>query len=145
MAQNIIAKNKVLSKKAQSTSDIFKYLLAGLFSVVILAAGYITFNMMKERACNAEIAEFEIGLKGVDKYTRGGQKEFQSHSAPCGSEQIYFFDMGKNINTEIFNETPILQDAVKGKSNNIFLVKEKKFDTHPNPSNLTPRNAPSPS
>ena len=114
------------SRKAQFIGEVFKYGLVGIVSVIILIAGYSMLNTVKERACKTEISKFEIDLKGIDKSLRAGAKELQSHQVPCKADEIYFFDLGKETDTENFNETPVMQDSLKSRSNNVFLVKENE-------------------
>ncbi|MBI2658747.1 hypothetical protein HYX05_01430 [Candidatus Woesearchaeota archaeon] len=117
-------KGMMKPKKAQIIGEVFKYGMVGVFSIVILIAGYKLVNVVKERACNTEIAKFEIDLRNLDKSVRFGAKELRSSDAPCKADSIYFFDLNKTINPENFKSIPIIKDTLKSKgNNNIFLVK----------------------
>ncbi|MBS3105870.1 hypothetical protein J4234_06470 [Candidatus Woesearchaeota archaeon] len=112
-------------RKAQIIGEVFKYGMVGVFSVVILIAGYNLVNVVKERACKTEIAKFEIDLRNLDKSVRFGAKELQSYDVPCKADQIYFFDLNRNINSKDFKEIPIIKDSIESSgNNNVFIVKE---------------------
>ena len=114
--------------KAQMAGDVLKYLLIIFASSVILIAGYMTVNTVKDRACKAEIGKFEIDLHGIEQNLRFGQKELMAYNAPCGVDQIYFFDKNKEVNPEIFDDNPIIRNSIESKSqNNIFLVNGYTF------------------
>jgi len=114
-------------KKAQFVGEIFKYALVGIVSVAILVAGYKMVQIVKDRACRADIAKFEIDLKGIDKTLRAGTKELKSFEAPCDADKIYFFDLNKKTNPDDFNDIPLIKDSLKtGSNNNVFLVKESE-------------------
>jgi len=113
------------SRKAQLIGEPFKYMLVGLFSIIVLVAGYKMINEVRNRACKTEMAKFEIDLMDIDKSLRFGAKELRSYSVPCNIDKIYFFDLNKKINPEIFNNTPLIKDTLKsGGNNNVFLVEE---------------------
>ena len=112
-------------KKAQITEEVFKYAIVAAVSLVILIAGYGIVNVVKERICRTEIAKFEIDLRNIDKSLRYGARELQRYDAPCKVDRIYFLDLDKKIDPEIFNDIPLMKDALKnGGSNNVFLVKD---------------------
>lgn len=118
-------RNIIKLKKGQLIGEIFKYILIGLFSILILIWGYKMVNTVKERACKAEISKFEIDLRDINKGLRFGTKELKNYPVPCKVEELYFFDLNKKVNPEYFNDTPILKDALQSAGNdNIFLVKE---------------------
>ncbi|MBI2656265.1 hypothetical protein HYX03_00825 [Candidatus Woesearchaeota archaeon] len=120
-----IEKKMIKPKKSQIAGEVFKYALIGVFSVIVLVAGYKMVNIVKDRACNTEIAKFEIELRNIDKSLRFGARELQSYDVPCNADQIYFFDLNKNIKAENFKEIPLIKDTLESKgNNNVFLVKE---------------------
>ncbi|MBI2650763.1 hypothetical protein HYX04_05650 [Candidatus Woesearchaeota archaeon] len=112
-------------KRAQIVEEVFKYAIVGVVSIAILIAGYKMVNVVKDRACKTEIAEFELELRNLDKSLRYGAKELQSHDVPCKVDKIYFFDINKDINPEDFKDIPIIKDTLKSKGDsNVFLVKD---------------------
>ncbi|MBI2558874.1 hypothetical protein HYW20_06130 [Candidatus Woesearchaeota archaeon] len=111
-------------KRGQAALDVFKYALAAFVSIAVLVAGYRMVSGVSEKSCNAEIAEFEIGMKGIDKSLHFGSRELQDINVPCKVDKIYFLDLNRNPEPEKFKETPIMEDALRsGINNNIFLVK----------------------
>ncbi|MBI2654215.1 hypothetical protein HYX02_05400 [Candidatus Woesearchaeota archaeon] len=115
----------IKQKKAQFVGEIFKYALVGFVSIAVLFAGYKMINAVKDRACQTELAKFEIELRGLDKGLRFGTKDLQSYDVPCKVDRIYFFDLNKKINPNDFRDAPLIKDSLKsGGSNNVFLVKE---------------------
>lgn len=112
------------SRKAQIIGEVFKYALLGFASVAILISGYRLVEIVKEKSCSAEIANFEIELRDLDKSLRFGAKELQTYDVPCKADKIYFFDLNKNTYPDEFKDTPILADSVKSRSSNVFLVKD---------------------
>lgn len=123
-------------KKAQIAGEVLKYSLIGVVSVMILIAGYRIVNVVKDRACGTEIAKFEIDMSGIDKSLRFGEKEEQSHSVPCNVDRIYFFDLSGNANYDFLNESPLMLDAVKSGSKNIFLIKDGEVKSSFNAGSL---------
>ena len=114
-------------KKSQLFSEAFKYILAGLFSILILIAGYKSISAIQQRSCAAEIKNFESELKSLDKNLRYGAKELKSYIVPCGAKNIYFFDLSGKIDLEQFNEVPLMKDSLNTSGNhNLFLVRENK-------------------
>lgn len=104
---------------------VLKYAIIGVFSIIIVIAGYKMISGINERACKTEIAKFEVELKNIDKSLRFGAKELQSYSVPCKVDKIYFFDLNKKIDPKIFKDIPIIKDALEsGTDHNIFLVNE---------------------
>ena len=116
-----------ITKKSQLFSEAFKYILAGLFSILILIAGYKSISAIQQRSCAAEIKNFESELKNLDKNLRYGTKELKSYVVPCGAKNIYLFDLSRKIDLEQFNKVPVMKDSLKTSGNhNIFLVRENK-------------------
>ncbi|MBI2657503.1 hypothetical protein HYX08_02300 [Candidatus Woesearchaeota archaeon] len=112
-------------KKAQLIGEVFKYGLVGVVSVFILILGYKMVSVVKERACNTEIAKFEIELRNLDKSLRYGTRELQTYDVPCKADRIYFFDLSKGIQPENFKDVPIIMDSLRtGGGDNVFVVKE---------------------
>src|SRR3989344_5309616 len=111
-------------KKAQITANVLNYVIVVFVSAIVLTGGYKTVSLVKERACNTEMAKFEIDLKKLDESVRFGAKDLQSHQTPCNVDQIYFLDLNRKTKPEYLKEVPIIEDALKSQSgNNIFLVK----------------------
>lgn len=119
-----IVKKMLKPKKSQIMGGVLKYGIVAFFSVIILLAGYKMVSIIREKACDTEMAKFEIELKGIADDIRFGQRELNNYPVPCGVEQIYFFDISKKIDSESFKDTPIMKDALKsGLRHNVFLIK----------------------
>lgn len=115
-------------RKSQAFSETFKYILAGVFSVLILIAGYKLISLVQQRSCAAEIKDFELELKDMDKSLRYATKEFKSYIVPCSARNIYLFDLSKTIDLEQFNKMPIMKDSLRTSRNkNIFLINGNKI------------------
>lgn len=123
----ILEKKYIRAKKAQIIGEVFKYLLVGAVSIIMLVAGYKLVLVVKERGCQAELAKFEVELKDIGRSLRFGEKELKIYDAPCNADKIYFFGNDKPVEPEIFNDIPIIKDSLKsGSQNNIFIVDEGK-------------------
>ncbi len=117
------------SRKAQLVGEVIKYALVGLFSVVIIVIGYNAINSVKNASCKTELSKFQIDLGNLGSGLRSGEKEEQSFSVPCDVDRIYMFGLGKNINYELINESPLVLDAVKSSSKNIFLLRNGELSS----------------
>ena len=115
------------NKKSQLISEVFKYILVGLFSVAIIIFGYRAVTSINEKGCKTEMAKFEIDIKGLGAGLRYGTKELQSFSVPCSIQKIYFIDSRKDIDLGRFDD-PLMKDSIKSVSNNIFLIKDGKLE-----------------
>ncbi|MBI2655949.1 hypothetical protein HYX06_06020 [Candidatus Woesearchaeota archaeon] len=114
-------------KKGEIYSSVIKYILMAFFSLVVLVAGFKGVTFIRDRACNAELANFEIELSGIDKELRFGAKEQKDFRIPCKTSQIYFFDLGKKINPNDFNSLPLIKNAIAtNSSKNVFIVDRGK-------------------
>lgn len=114
-------------KKGEIYSSVIKYILMAFFSLIILVAGLKGVGFIRDRACNAELANLEIELSGIDKDIRFGAKELKDFRIPCRTGQIYFFDLGKKINPGDFNNLPLIKNALAtGSSKNVFIVDRGK-------------------
>ncbi|MBI2124639.1 hypothetical protein HYT92_02495 [Candidatus Pacearchaeota archaeon] len=113
--------------KSQLFSETFKYILAGVFSVLILMAGYKSVRLVQHRSCAAEIKGFELELGDMGKSLRYATKELKSYVVPCGARSIYLFDLSRTIDLEQFNKLPIMKDSLRtSRNHNIFLIKENE-------------------
>ena len=116
-----------INNKSQVFSEAFKYILAGLFSVIILIVGYKSIDLIQQKRCAAEIKNFEYELKNMDKNIRYGAKELKSYLAPCSAKNIYLFDLSKKIDFGKLSKIPIMQDSLKASGNhNLFLIDNGK-------------------
>lgn len=114
-------------KKGEMYSSVIKYILMAFFSLVVLVAGFKGITFIRDMACNAELANFEIELSGIDKELRFGVKELKDFRIPCKTGQIYFFDLGKKINPDDFNSLPLIKNAIAtNSSKNVFIVDRGK-------------------
>ncbi len=104
-------------------SEVFKYIFIIAAAAFIFSFGYKMVKLLNEKNCRTELANFEISLKELDKSLRFGAREQKSYSVPCGATQIYFFDRSKSIEPSDFKQIPILMDALRTGTNNVFLVK----------------------
>lgn len=113
--------------KSQVFSETFKFILAGLFSILILIAGYKSVSLIKQRSCAVEIKNFESELKNLDKSLRYDAKELKAYQVPCNTKNIYLFDLSRKIDLEQFNKVPVMKDSLKtSRNHNVFLVREKQ-------------------
>ena len=114
-------------KKGEMYSSVIKYILMAFFSFIVLVAGFKGVSFIRDRACNAELAKFEIELSGIDKELRFGAKELKEFRIPCKTTQIYFFDLSKKINPEDFKDIPLMKNALAtGSGKNVFIVDRGK-------------------
>ncbi len=112
------------NKRAQGVSDVFKYVIAAVLAALILGFGYKMVKLMQDKACRAELADFEISVRELDKKVRFEDRQILTYQVPCSATQIYFFDRSKKIDAEKFKNIPILMDNLKtGGNGNIFIVK----------------------
>ena len=111
-------------KKAEIAMQLFKYALAGVISIIIVAFGYKTINSLTGKGCLAEIAKFEIDVKDIGTALDFRAKEQQSYQVPCDIDEIYFLEL-ERANPDYLYYAPLVKDSLKtGASNNVFLLKE---------------------
>src|SRR3989338_11145593 len=104
--------NKYLLKRGQ-IGEIFKYVLIALVAASILLFGYKSFVMVREKGCLTELADFETDLKGLDEGIGFGTVLEKTLLTPCNVDEIYFFNLGKNISLDTFNRIPLLKDSLQ--------------------------------
>ena len=115
----------MLNRKSQVISDVFKYIIAAILAALVLGFGYKMVKLMQDKGCRTELADFEIGLRELDRNVRYGTRELKTYQVPCSATQVYLFDRSKKIDTEKFNSIPILMDSLKtGGNGNLFIVKD---------------------
>jgi len=113
--------------KSQVFSEVFKYIMAGVLGILIIAIGYKSISAVRERACLAEIKSFEIEMEGMDKNLRFGMKDKLTYNVPCNSNQVYIFDLTKPIDFGNFGKIPIMKDSLQTSgSHNVFAVRGNK-------------------
>lgn len=111
------------SRKSQVASEVFKYLTVIVISAVILVGGYKFINIITSRSCQTDLSRLETDLRNMNKGMRYGEKELKTLKMPCGVKEVYFLDLKKKINPDLFNAVPIIKDSVQdGAANNIFLA-----------------------
>ena len=114
-------------KKSQVIGEVFKYGLVLFLGALVVGIGYKFVTSINEKACQTELAKFEIELGSLDHNIRQGEKELQSFSAPCSVDKIYFFDINKNIDPALFSGIPLISESIStGGTNNVFLIKSGK-------------------
>ena len=114
-------------EKRGDGGEVVKYLIIAAVIIFVIFFGYGVVQKFIGRACSAEIAQFEIDLKDLDKAVKPGSvKEFTTQ-VPCDADEIYFFDLNKKISLDFLSHLPLLKDSVESKAEkNIFLVKGDK-------------------
>lgn len=126
--QKIYKQNKekiVLMKKRGQIGQVMKYALIAVVIVFIQIFGYKAFVTVREKMCQTEIADFVVDLKGLDEGIGFGSVDERTLLTPCNVDKIYFFDLDKDINVDIFNKLPIMKDSLEsGVKKNLFLVKD---------------------
>ena len=116
----------ITKKRAEIALQLFKYALAGVISIIIVAFGYNIINSLTGKACIAEIAKFKIDVTDIGTTLDFGAKEQQSYQVPCDIDEIYFLDLEK-ADPRYLIEAPLVKDSLETKaSNNVFLLKEGK-------------------
>ena len=111
------------NKKSMLISELFKYILAGLFAVLIVTLGYKYIASVTDNECKTEVGKFEIDAKHMGDSLRYGAREMQSLDVPCGADKIYFFDSANKIDMTKLPNIPIMKDSVGSKTRNVFLIK----------------------
>tara|TARA_Y100000031_G_C8248733_1_gene399447 strand:+ start:1724 stop:3724 length:2001 start_codon:yes stop_codon:yes gene_type:complete len=113
--------------KKRGQADAVKYIIIAAVIIIITLFGYGAITKIREKNCNVELAKFEVDLNNLDKLVKfGSVKEF-TQQVPCGIDEIYFFDLSKDIDLDFLKHLPLLRDSVKSKAEkNIFLVKDNE-------------------
>ncbi|MBI2208484.1 DUF4215 domain-containing protein [Candidatus Woesearchaeota archaeon] len=116
-----------MGKRGQG-GEAVKYIVIAAVIIFVTLFGFGVVQKVRDKTCNAEIAQFEISLKNLDKAAKyGSVKEF-TEQVPCGADEIYFFDLSKDINLDFLNYLPLLKDSVESKAEkNVFLVKDNEL------------------
>lgn len=113
----------MLNRKSQTASEVFKYLIIAVISIVILIGGYKFIGLVTSRSCQADLSRMEIDIKNIDKSLRYGEKDLRTLAVPCGVERIYLLDLTKGIDPDSFSAVPIIKDSLNGRAaNNVFLA-----------------------
>jgi len=114
--------------KKRGQGEVIKYVIISVIIIFVTFFGYSVITSVREKTCNTELAQFEIDIKGFDKTVKfGSVKEF-TKLVPCDVDEVYFFDLGKDINLDYLEHLPLLKDSVGSKAEkNIFLVKDNKI------------------
>ena|SRR3989338_1845803 len=113
----------MLNKKSLGASEVFKYLIIAFISVVILVGGYKLINLISSRSCQADLSRMEIDLRNINQGLRYGERELKTVKMPCNVEKVYFLDLKAGINSNLFNDIPIISDSLQARAaNNIFLA-----------------------
>jgi len=114
-------------KKRGQIGEAVKYIIIASLIILVTFIGYSTIVKINDRNCKVEIAKFELNLKNLDKVKYGSVKEF-SEQIPCGADEIYFFDLSKDISLNFLNHIPLLKDSVQTKAQkNVFIVKDDEI------------------
>jgi len=113
-----------MNKKGQG-GEVVKYLIVAILIIVITFFGFNIITKVSEKSCKAELAKFEIGLKGLDKIVKSGSIMELTKQVPCKADRVYFFDLEADINLEFLSHLPLIRDSVSSKAeNNVFVVKD---------------------
>lgn len=114
-------------KKRGQLGVVVKQLIISMIIISVIFFGYRTFTAVRENICNIELAKFEIDLNDLDKTVKFGSVNEIIKQVPCQVDEIYFFDLNKDINLDFIKDLPLIKDSLQsGINENIFLVKDDK-------------------
>ncbi len=117
----------MLMKKRGQIGHVITYILIAFTAILLSLLGYKGFVMIKEKMCQTELADFEIDLRGLDEEVGFGSVLEKTFFAPCSVDEVYFVDLDKEVNLEVFNKLPIIKDSLQsGIEDNLFLVKDNE-------------------
>ncbi|HJN56877.1 MAG: hypothetical protein QF436_01995 [Candidatus Woesearchaeota archaeon] len=115
-------------KKKGQLGDVIRHVIIAFIIVSVTFFGYSTFAKFKNKACKTEIAKFEIDLRDIDKTVKYGSVREIIEQVPCNADEIYFFDLNKDIKLDFLDHLPLLKDSVQSKAEkNVFIVKDDKI------------------
>ena len=111
-------------KKRGQGGEAVKYIIIAAVIIFVTFFGYSVVQKVRDKECNAEIAQFQIDLKNLDKTIKYGSVEELTRQVPCSADEVYFFDLSKEINLDFLEHLPLLKDSVESKAEkNVFVVK----------------------
>ena len=114
-------------KKGQA-HQVIKILIAAVFILIIAYFGYKLTSDLIGRTCKTEMARFQTDLRHLDEKVKYGNVMEFTKQVPCNTEEIYFFDLDQNPNTEFIREIPLLSDSLEsGVNKNVFLMKNDEI------------------
>ena len=108
--------------------QVITYFIVAFAIVAVIFIGFKGVAKIMDKTCEAEIAKFQIDFRELGKILRYGDVEEYTKQVPCDVDEIYFFDLKKEINAEPFKEMPFLADSLEsGVRENVFLVKDDEI------------------
>ena len=116
--------------KKRGQGEVIKYVFIAFTILAITFFGYKSLATIKDKACSAELAKFQIDLKNLDETVKFGDVKEFSYPVPCNSNEILFFDLDKRdeIASTLTNLNPIITDSIGSKvEKNVFVVKNNKI------------------
>jgi cysteine-rich repeat protein len=113
--------------KKRGQAEVLTYIIIAVTIIGITWFGYSMVTKVTDKICKTELAKFEIDLQNLDKSVKFGSADELDLQAPCNAEEIYFFDLNKDINLDFLNHIPLMKDSLANKvEKNIFLVKDNE-------------------
>ncbi|HIH91354.1 TPA: hypothetical protein HA281_00990 [Candidatus Woesearchaeota archaeon] len=114
-------------QKRGLADNAFAIALGAVVVIAIAIVGVSAVNTVRERACKAELADFQLFFSHLSEGMRPGTVNEESVSIPCGAKKLYIMDSSQLPEADWFADYPLVRDSVKGKATNtIFLMKDEQ-------------------
>ena len=109
-------------KKAQA-HQVFTYMMAIIvIGAILLLALRVIPNLMG-RACEVDEISFKRDIENaISKYSRQGDRGFESIRVPCDYNELWFIDL-EDVNCEDITNNAIKTECQAETNNNVFITR----------------------
>lgn len=116
-----------MGKRGQA--EVIKYLFVAFIVLAIAFAGFRAMGMIKQKACDADLAEFQLMMTDMERGLRSGAVEDRSIKIPCKADKLILLDTIRGFpDPGTFAGYPQIQDSIRSRAQeNAFLIREDEI------------------